>query len=1000
MSALNAAKASPIAQIAVPNPVVTRAQAPANKAQAGRRKSPPDDDKQSSPAPDVTEARQSGVDLQKSETSSPSLLAQAPINEKPSHQSASATTSQPTVEASAAKTVEAESITAFLLKPMTAHTASPAASWLGATPTGAVLSGAIMGVLTLQSNGQSGTPAPASDTSAPQLTGADISNAAGNQLVLRYNENLNAVLPAASAFEVMVNGISTPVASVARGTDQKSVVLTLSNAISGSSEVTVSLRDGSAISDLAGNAAATFLHQAVTVTDLMPPALLSSQAITNSLQSVIVLRFSEVLKSSALPDAASFSLSVGGVPQIITAREVFGDSLRLTLASKITSSNPNISLQYTPPSNAGMALQDAAGNLAAVIGPVGGIAVTHTVDTTAPVLNSDAASVAAKTREVQVIHLSFSESLNASALPSPSSFVVSAAQGGITRSVAVSSLQLLGSVLALTLATPVTDSLAGLRVNYVVPSAGPVLQDWAGNSVAAFDRSVSRVDAVAPSMVSSRFINDRTLELTFDEPLAAQGPNVGAWRLTANGGTVLTPTSSTVAGRTITLGFASAVQSGQALSLAYTAASADPSTLNPALQDVLGNDSSSFSRTLDTTAPSLVSAVTSPNGLQIWLIYNESLLSPNSTSNPVIPAVGASAFAVLNALGERISVSNVNVSGSQVQLTLASAVKPSDTIRVFYTPPSANIGVNNAAIQDAHGNDAGPLGSGVVGQAVTNNTALGVAQVQLGSQTHALDEVVLQFNEAIGSGSLPSLSAFTVKSGAVTQTIARVSRDSSDSTKLILTLSGTIDDPGALLVSYTQPSSNPLTGASGKALPAFTDQNFGQVITTTSATETASGAAGRVDYFLGSTGNDTLSGLGGADQFVWPDFGSSGPGGFMQTLTDFGFKKGVGSLQGSAEADLLDLSQLLNGYTQANESMFLRAIKNSNNFLQLQIDHDGGSTFAPTASLLFSNVSVDASDRLLVNNQFIAHTVGATTVNLTLGTLLEHLRIEGQLTVL
>lgn len=853
-----------------------------------------------------------------------------------------------------------------------------------------------MGVLALQSNSNPGNPAPASDTSAPNLTNADISNAAGNQLVLRYNENLSSVLPAASAFEVMVNGISTPVASVARGTDLKSLVLTLSNAITSSNEVTVSLRDGSAISDVAGNIAATFRNQAVTVTDLVPPALLSRQAITNSDQSVIVLRFSEALKSSGLPDAASFSLSAAGVSQTITAREVFGDSLRLTLGSKITSSNPNISLQYTPPTNASMALQDAAGNLAALIGPVGGISVTHTLDTTAPFLNSDVTSAAATTRQVQVIRLNFSESLNASALPAPSSFMVSVAQGGSTSSVAVSSLKLLGSVLELTLATTVADSSAGLRVNYVVPSSGNRLQDWAGNPVPAFDRSVSTVDAVAPSMVSSRFTNDRTLELTFDEPLASQGPNLDAWRLTANGGIVLTPTTSTVAGRTLTLGF----ESGLPVSLAYTAPVTDPSTLNQALQDILGNDSSSFSRTLDTTAPSLISAVTSTNGLQVLLNYNDSLLSPNSTSTPVIPAVSANAFAVLNGNGDRISVSTANVSGNQVQLNLATALKPGDTVRVFYTAPTANISVNNAAVQDASGNDAASLGSGVVGQAVTNNTAMAVAQLQLGSQTNALDKVVVQFNEAIGSGSLPAISAFTVKAGTVTQTITGMSRDSTDNTKLILTLSGTIDDPGALLVSYATPSSNPITGASGKALPPFTDQNFGQVITTISATETANGAAGRVDYFFGSAGNDTLSGLGGADHFVWPDFGVSGPGGFTQTLTDFGFKRGVGTLQGNAEADFLDLSQLLNGYTQATEASFLKAIKNADNRLVLQIDHDGGTTFTPTANLVFNNVTVNSSDQLVVNSQVIQHTVGSTTSNLTLANLLEHLRIEGQLTVL
>ncbi len=149
-------------------------------------------------------------------------------------------------------------------------------------------------------------------------------------------------------------------------------------------------------------------------------------------------------------------------------------------------------------------------------------------------------------------------------------------------------------------------------------------------------------------------------------------------------------------------------------------------------------------------------------------------------------------------------------------------------------------------------------------------------------------------------------------------------------------------------------------------------------------------------YFLGSNGNDTISGLGDNDHFVWPDFGASGPAGFIQTITDFGFKKGSGSLQGSEEADTLDLSQLLNGYTQATEATFVRATKSTNNKLQIQIDHDGGTVFTPTATLVFDNVTVDTTDRLLVNSLFIAHNNG----NLTLSNLIDHLRIEGQLFLL
>jgi uncharacterized repeat protein (TIGR02059 family) len=963
----------------------------------------PQDKKRKTPSPEDNENNEDrltdtavapGLDSQNSEFTTAFQMAQArPVKSEVVAQTQTTKTNATGPQA-ASKASESNGLMSLLSKPMTEHSSSKAASWFGSVPTGAVLSGAAMTLMALQPKDKTGSTT-AADTQAPSLSSAVINNSTGNQLVLLYNESLSNVLPSTSTFQVLVDGVSTSVSSVARGSDLRSLILTLDTPVTSARQVTVSLSDGNAVKDLAGNTANNFRDQAVTVTDLVAPTLLSSQAITNNNQSVIVLRFSETLKSTTLLDPANFSISVAGVTQTITAQQVLGDSIRLTLASKITGTNPNINLQYTPPTNTTKAVQDTAGNLAAVIGPVGGIVLSHSVDTTAPTLNTSAATE----RQVRVIQLTFNEALDASALPIPSSFTVNVANGGSTSSMAVSSLKLMGSVLELTLVTTVTDSQAGLRVSYTQPSTGDVLKDWAGNPVAAFDRSVSTVDAVAPNLLSSRFTSDRTLELTFNEDLAPLSALEGNWSLTANGGSQLKPSSITVSGKTLSLSFASSVQSGQAISLAYTAPALDATPLNRALQDTLGNDSPSFSRTLDSAGPTLSSAVTSSNGLQVWLNYNEALLAPNSSGTPVVPAVAASAFVVLRGDGSRINVSSVTISGAQVQLSLASVIQPADTISVIYNAPALNVGVGNAAVQDSSGNDAASLGSGVTGQAVINDAAFAGSTAQLKSSTSALNQVVMQFNEVI-TGNLPTIEAFTVKAGGVTQTITGIARDTQDGSKLVLTLSGSVDDAGPLLLSYTPPGSAPLRGASGKTLGSISNQSLGELIVTVAGDDTKSGAANRVDYFLGSTGNDTLSGLGGADHFVWPDFGEAGPSGFTQTLTDFGFKKGSGSLQGLAEGDVLDLSQLLNGYTQANEATFLRAIKTADNKLLLQIDHDGGTTFTPTANVLFNNVTVTSTDQLQVNNLSIAHSVNGSTNNLMLSNFVEHLRLEGQLTVL
>ena len=881
------------------------------------------------------------------------------------------------------------SIESKLLTPLTQSTSWASANWFGAAPTGAAGTGALLAAAALVGGGGGGgsgstastTPA---DTRAPVLQSAEISNVGGTQLVLTYDENLSSTLPAASAFQVLVDGSSTSVSNVARGSDLKTLVLTLSSPVSSPRTVKVSLGDGSQVRDGSGNVAATFRDQGVTVTDKTEPSLISQTAITNATSSVIVLRYSEDLRLSGRPAVGQFQVKVDDVTQTVSAVDVLGDSIRLTLASKITATNPTVRLSYALPTDTSLAVQDAAGNRAVAIDAAGGITVSHSLDVDVrPTVSTASNAVAAVDRSARQIRLTFTEALQAGSLPDPSSLMVDVSSGGNTRSVPVSSLKLSNNVLELTLAESISDAQAGLRVRYTPPSSGATLKDWAGNAVAAFESSVATVDAVAPSLISSRFTSSTQLELTFNEALGSLGPDKSVWSLSANGGAVLKPTSSSVSGTRLTLTFDTAIRTGQAATLSYTAPADDPTVLNLALQDGSGNDSASFSREPDTSAPSLVSATTSANGLQILLNYNEALLGPNSSGTPVIPAVSTGAFKAFRGALE-VSVSSVSISGNQVQLTLASAVLPNENVSVFYTAPTASIGVNNAAIQDTTGNDADPLGSGVNGREVTN----AAWPLLLDSQLAALDRVVI--SNVSATEPLPVASAFTVKIGSTTQAISSISRSGQD---LVLELSAPIASAGSLLVSYTQPSTNPLKDANGKLMASFSEQAFGQLITGTTGADTLVGQAGRVDYFLGSAGADSLEGRGAADHFVWPDFE---PGGFTQTIKDFGFKRGSGTLQGALEADLLDLSQLLDGYTSSSTlADFMRAVRGTDGKLNIEIDHDGG-TFAKTATLVFDNVTVDSSNQLVVNSQFISHNSG----NLTLTNVLSHLMTEGQLAVL
>ncbi len=865
-------------------------------------------------------------------------------------------------------------------------------SWLsalGPVPVGAVGTGALLIMAAL---GDKSGGSAASDTSAPVLQSATLADSAGTQLVLSYNEALSTTLPAASAFQVLVDGVVTPVTAVARGSDRTTLTLTLSTPVTSPKSVSVSIHDAGVIKDETGNVAATFRDQSVAITDKVAPALLSSNAYTNADGTVIVLRYAEDLLASGKPSASAFGVKVDGATVNVTAVDVFGDSVRLKLGTPITAANPVVQLSYAQPSDNALALQDAAGNHALALGTSGGIRVTHSQDSAAPTLGTAASAAAAAGQQSRQIRLTFTEALDASTLPDVSSLAVDLSSGGSTRSVGISAVKINGAVLVLTLTEAVNDPLAGLRVRYSAPASNP-LQDWAGNDVAAFERSVATADAVSPTVVSSRFTSDRKLELTFDETLASLGADKAAYTLTANDGAALKPVSSTISGKTVTLTFDTAVQTGKAATLTYVAPANDATVLNQALQDAIGNDSANLSYVVDATAPSLNSARTSSNGLQIELNYSESLLSPNASGTPVTPAVSTAAFRVVKGNGLESTVSSVSVSGSQVLLNLTSALLPGETVSVFYQAPTANIGVDNAAIQDTNGNDAASLGSGVNGQAVVNRVAPAITGAVLDSQSAAFDKVVVSFNEAISTSSLPNPSAFTIKVGGVTQTISSLSRSGND---LVLTLTNPIASAGELRVAYSQPGTNPLVDADSNAI-GNSDLAYGQVITGSTGNDTLTGAAGRVDYFLGSLGNDTLSGLGSTDTFALPDFGSNGPQSGVQTLKDFGFKKGIGTLQGSTEADVLDLSQMLDGYTLgANLASYLQFDKDANSKLVLKIDHNGGTSFVATATLVFDNVTVNGSNQVVAGGQLVSE----GSDNLLLTQVLAHLMAQNQLVVL
>ncbi len=240
--------------------------------------------------------------------------------------------------------------------------------------------------------------------------------------------------------------------------------------------------------------------------------------------------------------------------------------------------------------------------------------------------------------------------------------------------------------------------------------------DTADLQIDNIDVSAAIPDTTPPAFASAA-VNGTQLVMTYSETtlLATAAPAPGAFTVLA-GGVAVTVSNVAIdqAAKTVTLTLASAVQGGQAVTVAYT----DPTAGDDinAIQDVTGNDAATLpatavtNNTPDTTAPVFASATV--NGSQLVMTYTE--ITTLDAGHP--PLTGS--FAV-RADGSLVTVNSVSVDANAktVTLTLASAVGHGQAVTVAYTDPTAGNDVD--AIQDAAGNDAATLAA----TAVTNNTA-------------------------------------------------------------------------------------------------------------------------------------------------------------------------------------------------------------------------------------------------------------------------------------
>jgi len=196
---------------------------------------------------------------------------------------------------------------------------------------------------------------------APVYSSSVIENTTPSILTMTYNLSLASIVPATSAFSVLVNSAGRTVSSVAivGGKAQ----LTLASPVVGGDVVTVSYTVPSTnpLQTTSGGKAASISSKSVTnnVSAIVP--VYSSSVIENATPSILTMTYNISL-ASIVPAASAFSVKVNAVSRTVNAVTVSGTKVQLTLASAIKFGDI-VTVSYTKPAT--NPLQTTSGGMAA-----------------------------------------------------------------------------------------------------------------------------------------------------------------------------------------------------------------------------------------------------------------------------------------------------------------------------------------------------------------------------------------------------------------------------------------------------------------------------------------------------------------------------------------------------------------------------------------------------------------------------------------------------------
>jgi uncharacterized repeat protein (TIGR02059 family) len=341
---------------------------------------------------------------------------------------------------------------------------------------------------------------------------------------------------------------------------------------------------------------------------------------------------------------------------------------------------------------------------------------------------------------------------------------------------------------------------AGVNVGLTSDFAGSPLNN--PPSIGVYESGSATAPAV-PVYVSSAISTTAPslLEMTYNTTLANIIPATSAFSVLVNSA-ARTVNTVAISGAKVQLTLASPVVSGDVVTVSYTKPAANP--LQTASAGLAASISAQpVTNAVTTSLPTYVSsAVANATPSLLEMTYNTTLAN-------ILPA--ASAFSVLVNSGAR-TVSSVAISGSKVQLTLASPVVYGDIITVAYTKPASN------PLQGTNGGQAVSLTS----KTVTNNT-VSTIPVYTSSAVQNATPTLLEMTYSLSLANIvPAAASFAVLVNSVATPVNTVAISG---TKVQLTLASAIKYGDVVTVSYTKPSTNPLQTAAGVAAASISGQS-------------------------------------------------------------------------------------------------------------------------------------------------------------------------------